>query len=81
MRCGTISLIPSLIAHAVIEYGPRGFLIFKEFTASKTSLMVVGRKLNNLGVVLLSILFGFFRSNHLGVKNFSSVGSQYFWFR
>ena len=60
VRCGTISVLPSLIAHAGIEHGPRGLSIFKDFTASKTSLMVVGRKLNNLGVVLISILFGNF---------------------
>ena len=60
VRCGTISVIPSLIAHAGIDHGPRGLLIFKDFTASKTSLMVVGRKINNLGVVLISILFGIF---------------------
>ena len=54
--CG--SVIPSLIAHAGIQHGLRGLLIFKDFTASKTSLMVVGRKLNNLGVVLISIIFG-----------------------
>ena len=82
VRCGTISVIPSLIVHAGIKYGPRGLLIFKDFTASKTSLMVVGRKLNGLGVVLLSILFGiFFRSNHLGVRKYCSVGSQSFCFR
>ena len=60
VRCGTISVIPSLIARAGIEHGPRGLLIFNDFTASKTSSMVVCRKLNNLGVVLLSILFGNF---------------------
>ena len=60
VRCGTVSVIPSLIAHAGIEHGLRGLLIFNDFTASKTSLMVVGRKLNNLGVVLLSMLFGNF---------------------
>ena len=82
VRCGTISVIPSLIAHAGIERGHRGLLIFKYYTASKTSLMVVGRKLNNLGVVLHSILFGnFFRSNHLGVKKYSSVASKSFCLR
>ena len=79
VRCGTISVIPSSKAQAGIEHGPRGLLIFKDFTASKTSLMVVGRKLNTLGVVLISILFGnFSRSNHLGVRKYSSVGSQSF---
>ena len=60
VRCGTISVIPSLLGHAGIEHGPRGLLIFNNFTASKTSLMVVGVKLINLGVVLLPILFGNF---------------------
>ena len=82
VRCGTIPVIPSLIAHAGIEHCPRGLLIFKDFTASKTSLMVGGRKLNNLGVVLISIFFGnFFRSNHLGVRKYTSEGSQSFCFR
>ena len=82
MRCGTISVIPSLIVHAGIEHGPQGLLIFKDFTASKTSLMVAGRKLNNLGVVLVAIFIGnFFRSIHLGVKEYSSVGSQSFCLR
>ena len=44
VRCGTISVIPYLKAHAGIEHGPRSLLIFKVFTASKTSLMVGGRK-------------------------------------
>ena len=55
VSCGTIPVNPSLLVHGGIEHGPRGLLIFKDFTASKSSLMMVGGKLNNFGVVLLSI--------------------------
>ena len=60
VRCGTISVIPSLIAHSGKINGPWDLVIFKDYTASKTSLTVAGQKLNNLGVALLSIFIGYF---------------------
>ena len=58
VRCGTISVIPSLKAHAGIVQGPNDLLTFNDFTTSKTSLVETVRKLKEPGTMLSSLKIG-----------------------
>ena len=81
VRCGTISVIPSLLAHAGIEHCPKGFLDIQRFHGIESvfddGLSETKQFRCSFPSIFLAI---FFRSNHLGVNMYSRVGFQTFCF-